>query len=165
MNYEKLYRTYYMDVYSYVTTLVKNSHVAEEITQDVFVRAMKSKKPFEGRSQELTWLFAIAKNACTDEFKRQAKCITSDDENLLSSKDQTTNSLENLLENDETLFHIHTVLHDLEEPYKEVFQLRVFGELSFLMIGKLFDKTESWARVTYHRARLKLQERMVSYGE
>ena len=57
-------------------------------------------------------------------------------------------------------FRIHMVLHDLEEPYKEVFQLRVFGELSFAQIASIFRKTESWARVTYHRARLKIKERM-----
>ena len=50
--------------------------------------------------------------------------------------------------------------HHMEEPYKEVFELRVFGELSFAQIGAIFRKTESWARVTYHRARLKLKERM-----
>ena len=48
----------------------------------------------------------------------------------------------------------------MKEPYKEVFQLRVFGELSFREIGKVFSRTENWARVTYHRARLKLQEQM-----
>ena len=52
------------------------------------------------------------------------------------------------------------VLHELQEPYKEVFQLRVFGELSFSQIGIIFGKTENWARVTYHRARLKIKERM-----
>jgi RNA polymerase sigma-70 factor (ECF subfamily) len=41
-----------------------------------------------------------------------------------------------------------------------VFQLRVFGELSFRQIGSIFGKTETWARVTYHRARLKIIERM-----
>lgn len=46
----------------------------------------------------------------------------------------------------------------MEEPYREVFSLRVFGELSFRQIAQLFGKTESWARVTYHRARLKLKE-------
>jgi RNA polymerase sigma-70 factor (ECF subfamily) len=51
-------------------------------------------------------------------------------------------------------------LHALEEPYREVFELRIFGELSFREIGLIFSKTENWARVTYHRARLKLQERM-----
>ncbi len=42
----------------------------------------------------------------------------------------------------------------------QVFQLRVFGELPFSQIGFIFGKTENWARVTYHRARLKIQERM-----
>ena len=57
-------------------------------------------------------------------------------------------------------FRIHLALHDLEEPYREIFELRVFGELSFREIGAIFARTENWARVTYHRARLKLQERM-----
>jgi RNA polymerase sigma-70 factor (ECF subfamily) len=57
-------------------------------------------------------------------------------------------------------FRIHMALHALEEPYREVFELRIFGELSFKEIGLIFSKTENWARVTYHRARLKLQERM-----
>ena len=48
----------------------------------------------------------------------------------------------------------------VQEPYKEVFSLRVFGQLSFRQIGDLFGKTESWARVTYHRARLKIKEEM-----
>ena len=53
---------------------------------------------------------------------------------------------------------LHRLLHDLPEPYKEVFSLRTFGELPFGQIGELFGKTESWARVTYFRARQKLKE-------
>ena len=59
---------------------------------------------------------------------------------------------------------VHIALHALEEPYREVFELRVFGELSFRDIGMIFSKTENWARVTYHRARLKLQERMLPFS-
>ena len=59
-----------------------------------------------------------------------------------------------------TTMNIHRMLHNMEEPYKEVFELRVFGELSFSEIATIFQKTESWARVTYHRARLKLKERL-----
>ena len=51
-------------------------------------------------------------------------------------------------------------LLDMEDPYKEVFQLRVFGELSFAEIGSIFGKTETWARVTFHRARIMIKERM-----
>ena len=55
---------------------------------------------------------------------------------------------------------VHMVLHRLSEPYKEVFSLRVFGELSFGTISSLFGKSESWARVTYHRACKKIREEL-----
>ena len=51
----------------------------------------------------------------------------------------------------------HQCLHTLEEPYKEVFSLRVFGELSFEDIGAIFGHNAAWARVTYYRAKTKLQ--------
>lgn len=157
MDYEKLYRTYYMDVFSYAVTLLKDRQMAEEITQDVFFRAMNSKKQFEGRSKELTWLCAIAKNACMDELRRQNRLSP------LEEDIESDDSFADRLEDKDTLLQIHRSLHVMEEPYKEVFQLRVFGELSFADIARIFGKTESWARVTYHRARLKLQERMKEY--
>ena len=68
--------------------------------------------------------------------------------------------MEESLADADTSLRIHRVLHNLDEPYKEVFQLRVFGELSFKEIGSIFGKTETWARVTFHRARMMVKERM-----
>ena len=45
----------------------------------------------------------------------------------------------------------------LEEPYKEVFSLRVFGELPFDRIGAIFGHNAAWARVTYYRAKTRIQ--------
>ena len=59
---------------------------------------------------------------------------------------------------------IHKLLHKLEEPYKEVFHLRTFGELSFKEIGEVFGKTESWSRVTYYRAKMKIIENLNKEG-
>lgn len=47
MDFDKLYNTYYMSVYSYVMTIVKNAHLAEEITQQTFFKALNGK--FDGR--------------------------------------------------------------------------------------------------------------------
>ncbi len=58
----------------------------------------------------------------------------------------------------EDVLAIHKVLHTLNQPYQEVFWMRTFGELSFKEIGDIFEKTESWARVTYHRAKMKIKE-------
>lgn len=55
---------------------------------------------------------------------------------------------------------VHALLHELNEPYREVFWQRVFGELSFAEISKLHGKTESWARVTFHRAKNMIKERI-----
>ncbi|MCM1386156.1 MAG: sigma-70 family RNA polymerase sigma factor [Bacillus sp. (in: Bacteria)] len=158
MDFDKLYQTYYMQVYSYVMTLVKNAHLAEEITQEVFFKALKSHKTYAHKASELTWLCAIAKNSCIDELRKQPRFQELDDE--LPSDD----NIQQAVEDENTTLQIHQILHHMEEPYKEVFQLRIFGELSFKNIGQIFGKTESWARVTYHRARIKIQERMNKYG-
>ena len=57
------------------------------------------------------------------------------------------------IEDKEQLLAVHRVLHALEEPYKEVFSLRIFGELSYKEIGELFGKKDSWARVIFFRAK------------
>ena len=60
------------------------------------------------------------------------------------------------LEDREEVLALHRILHTLPEPYKEVFGLRVFGELPFRAIGQVFGKTEGWARVTYYRAKSRI---------
>ena len=51
-------------------------------------------------------------------------------------------------------------LHELKEPYKEVFMLSVFGGFSLKDISEIFGKSESWARVTFYRGKQKLLEKM-----
>ncbi len=136
-------------------TIIKNQSSAEEITQNTFFKAMTAKKQFKGNSSELTWLCGIAKHLAIDECRKNTK-LSELDEGVSAS----TADIEKAAEDKDTALQIHLILHELQEPYKEVFQLRVFGELSFSQIGMIFRKTENWARVTYHRARLKIQERM-----
>ena len=69
-------------------------------------------------------------------------------------------SLEQRFADKETAYAIHEVLHTLNEPYKEVFWLRTFGELSYGQIAALFGKSESWARVTYYRAKIMIKEEL-----
>lgn len=154
MDFEKLYNAYYMKVYSYVLTMIKNSHLAEEITQKTFFKAMNAANKFRKQSEEFTYLCAIAKNLVYDEMRHY--------KHFGDSEGETPDNMdiERMVETEDSMLRIHQILHMLEEPYKEVFQLRIFGELSFKNIGIIFEKTENWARVTYHRARLKILERM-----
>ena len=153
---EKLYEAFYMKVFSYVMTLARDRNDAEEITQETFFRAISTDKSFRGDSDSYTWLCAIAKNIFIDEQRR----VSRQDDELSEELPDTNKGIEEKLTDRDQSLKIHLILHKLEEPYKEVFQLRIFGELSFAEIGSIFGKTETWARVTYHRARLKIKERM-----
>ena len=55
---------------------------------------------------------------------------------------------------------LRMVLHNVPEPYKEVFMWRVFAELSFKQIGQIFGKSQNWACVTYHRAKAMVKSRL-----
>ena len=152
---EKLYEAYYMRVFSYAMTIAGDRHLAEEITQETFFRAFSKLNGFRGESDEVTWLCAIARNLFNDEKRRQGRLGTMPEDAVSREKGVEQASVER-----EDSFRVHLALHALEEPYREVFELRVFGELSFRQVGQIFGKTENWARVTFHRARAKLKERM-----
>ena len=153
--YEKLYDACYMRVFSYAMTLARDRHLAEEITQETFFRAFSRLNDFRGESDEVTWLCAIAKNLFNDEKRRQGRFGA-----LPEDAAAPQPAVEQAVAEREDSFRVHLALHAMEEPYREVFELRVFGELSFQQIGTIFARTENWARVTFHRARVKLKERM-----
>ena len=151
--FQEVYELYFKDVYKYVLSLCRDEHMAEEVTQETFFKALKSIDSFRGQCKLYVWLCQIAKNTY---FTMAAKQRKKQYEEF--SFEHEDDALEKSLLIQESAFEIHRLLHDMEEPYKEVFSLRVFGELPFKQIGQLFGKTESWARVTYHRARLKIRE-------
>ena len=152
--FEEVYRLYFRDVYKYALSLTGDEHIAEELTQETFFKALRTIDQFDGRCKIYVWLCQIAKNTYFTQYQRAVKA------QQLWPELQESGSMEETLENRETAFQIHKVLHRLPEPYKEVFSLRAFGELSFKQIGELFGKTESWARVTYHRAKIKIKEEL-----
>ncbi len=153
--FDKIYSEYYDVVFRYTVSLCGDEKFAEEITQESFFKALKSVDKFRGDCKLGVWLCQIAKNTFLTLVKRQKQNIDYPIETIPAA-----GSLEEKLIDKEDARQIHKLLHELDEPYKEVFGMRVFGELSFAEIAVLFGKTESWARVTYHRAKLKIKEGM-----
>lgn len=148
-DYEQIYTLYFQDVYRYVCALSRDANLAEEITQETFFKALKSLDSFRGQCRLYVWLCQIAKHTYLSHLKKRKEP---------ENEEPLSNSVEEMMLEKESAFQIHQALHNLSEPYKEVFSLRVLGELSFRQIGLLFGKSENWARVTYHRARLKIKE-------
>ncbi len=151
MDFQEVYNLYFKDVYKFVLSLCKNPELAEEITQETFFKVLKDIDSFRGQCKLYVWLCQIAKNTYYTHLARSKR-------EKLSHEVTGQDCIEERFLDRETAFEIHKVLHMLPEPYKEVFSLRTFGELSFKQIGFLFEKTESWARVTYYRAKMKIRE-------
>lgn len=151
--FEMIYRTYYKTVYYYVYDLCKNPTIAEDVTQETFYKVLSKINTFKGESSLSTWIIQIAKNTYLS-YLRKKKLEEKYEENNLPNEE----SIEERILNKETASEIHKYLHKLKEPYREVFWMRTFGELSFRDIGEIHGKTESWARVTYYRAKEMIKE-------
>lgn len=159
ISFEEIYNSYFSDVYRFILKLSNDQYVAEEITQETFYKALKNIDNFKGNSHIKVWLCQIAKNTYFTKYNQKNK------ENQYNyNEENLSNSIEKLLIDKESVISVHKALHSLEEPYKEVFTLRVFGELTFKQIGDIFNKTESWSRVVYHRSRIKLQNIIKEVG-
>lgn len=152
-DFEKIYSEYYDTVFQYVLSLCRDAQWAEEITQEAFFKALKGIDGFRGDCKLSVWLCQIAKNTLYTAAKRQKRQVDFPIASVPSDVE-----IEQKIFDSETAFQLHKQLHMLDEPYKEVFWMRTFGELSFKEIGALFGKTDSWARVTYYRAKIKIKE-------
>ena len=154
--FEAIYRAYFTEVELYLRALCRDEVLAEELTEQVFFQALKALPKFRGDCDIRTWLCAMGKN-CYLSHLRKARPTENVDE--LQIPDPAL-SIQERLEDQDQAMAIHRVLHTLPEPYKEVFSLRVFGQLSFEKIGLIFGRTANWACVTYHRARQKIRDKM-----
>ncbi len=150
----EIYTEYFSDVYKYVLTLCRNETIAEEVTQETFFKAMQNIERFNGSCKLYVWLCQIAKNTYFS-YVQKRKHLASD--TAIECQDITLDLEKNYLDKAMTK-QLHLLLHNMREPYKEVFTLRIFGELPFSQIGELFGKTDSWARLIFYRAKKQLQE-------
>lgn len=155
-SFDRVYEEYFEQVYRYILSISQNQSLAEEITQETFYKALRSLDKFRGESSLKSWLCAIAKNIwISGQRKKKAEPI----EEVDTIADTSISPEESIMLQDQSM-HIHRLLHEIDEPYREVFTLRTLGQLSFGDIGDIFGKSANWACVVYHRARAKIKEKM-----
>ena len=153
MSFEEIYRLYFRDVYLFLLAMSENPDIAEEITQETFYKALKNIHKFKGECSLKTWLCQIAKNTYLTHCKKQKRLTHEDISEVYADA-----TMEDLVLQKEEELSVYRIMTCLNEPSKEVFMLRKFGDLSYKEIGEIFGRKEGWARVTYHRAKIKIQE-------
>lgn len=150
IDFEEVYQDYLEDVYRFSLALCREPGTGGGADPGDLFPGAGAYRPVPGGVHLRVWLCQIAKHAWLTHCRRQRRPGP--------EPELREEGPEERLAEKETAMEVHQVLHSLPEPYREVFALRVLGELSFREIGALFHKTESWARVTFHRARLKIKE-------
>ena len=155
-DFDRVYRENAEIVYRYVFSLTRNADLAEEVTQQTFYEALRHPENYRGGAALSTYLCGIAGNLMKKELARRAKenhVPIEDMADLPGNGSAEDTAVGNL--NRQDLFRR---IHALPERTREVVYLRLSGELPFSEIGAILGESETWARVTFYRAKQKLME-------
>ena len=145
---ETFYNTYYAQVFAFCLTLTRNRADAEDLTSETFYRAVLHADKFRGTCKMSVWLCAIAKHLFYDECRRRRRRQPPVRQAGLSAEER------------ESAGEILALAEALGEPYRTVFLMRTVGDAEYADIAQLLGKSESWARVTFRRARMKIAEQI-----
>jgi RNA polymerase sigma-70 factor (ECF subfamily) len=154
--FHQLYDQYFKDVFNFVAYSVGRSQDAEDLTQEVFVKAYRGLAHFRWESEVRTWLFAIARNTVRNWMVRKKPLPITEDE-LLWQLPGTGRTPADLLEEKEAMARLQLALGMLKDSYKTVIILRGFYGFSVKETAEIMDCTEANVKVTHFRALRKLR--------
>ncbi|WP_241654856.1 RNA polymerase sigma factor [Sporolactobacillus shoreae] len=162
---DELYRNFAKPLYFYLLKLSGSPHLAEDLTQETFVRATISLSSVQHHENIRAWLLKTARNAYLDEWrKREKRKWIPFAESLLNQREML--SPYGLPEDEaikaENQKDVERLLSCLPEIYRSAIYLREIEGLSYTEIQKALDLTEGQVKVTLHRAKKKLAHLMES---
>lgn len=145
---EEIYQKHGKMIYGFLLTRTQNPDLAEELTQETFYQAVRHLDKYQGKSSVSTWLCGIAKNLWYAHLRKQKNHVP-----LEEAKDVPVDSAETQAFCSWDSLELLKLVHNLENPMREVMYLRLVGNLTFGQIGEIMEKSENWARVTYYRGK------------
>ena len=167
---EKLFRTYYKDIYRYLYSLTHDASLSEDLASYVFLEVVKSIATFRGAADMKTWMFSIARHKWIDYLRKKNRRVEIEVLSELAGEEQDAgNGQKNSGEPEEQylekelLERIHTLLDEEPERTRNIVNLRLEG-YSFYEIAQKENISESSARVIYFRAKEKLRQILVKEG-
>ncbi len=159
---EENYKKYSKLVFNYLYSLTNNKELAEELTQETFYRAIKGINSFRNECSIGVWFCQIAKNQWKNYLKKEKRKKIVSIEDSIDEIDIEKDIIDHIYSKDQ-IIDVYKQIHQLDSDTKEVFYLRLKGELTFKDIGRILGKTEEWARVTFFRGKIKIKEEFKNY--
>lgn len=157
----KHYNDCFEKVYNYIYFRVGNSReLAEEFTQDIFIKALEHFDTFDHNSSFSSWIFRIAHNYLVDHYRKK-KIIQHDLEDVSNSISASKDAKETFVKDIDTNIDLHRVklgLKELSKVQQELIILRYINEYDIEEIAEITGKEANYVRVNIHRALQKLQD-------
>ena len=153
--FDEVYRLYFDRVYRFLLGLSGNHHIADELTQETFFRAMQRLNIYTEQGHLHTWLCTIAKNLWLNECRKR-KFEAALDTDL----PDTSPAPEESLAEKERRRALRRAILELPEDYRDVVLLHIYAELPLKEIAFQKGKSESWGKVTFYRAKQLLNRRL-----
>lgn len=154
---EEVYKRYANTVYKYVFCLTGKEDIAEEITQETFEVAVRDINKFKGTCKISVWLCQIAKFIWYRELRKKNKRKIISMEEIGDTLIQEDNMEDSLCLKEEKM-ELFKKMQNLNGLTKEVMYLKIAGDLSFIEIAEILNKSPNWVRVTFCRGKQKLRE-------
>ena len=167
--FEELVRQFSRYVYTTAFFILRDTHEAEDASQEVFVKVYLSIKGFRGLSSFKTWIRKLTVNTCIDKLRLHSKTkdkkvslekITEEYEVVFTKFSQ---SLEKSFFNKETVKEVLKIMVSLDESYRIPLILRDLQDYSYREISELTNKPIGTVKTNIHRARKIIKDKLKSY--
>lgn len=149
---DAIYRQHAQTVYHFLLAQSHDPALSEDLTQETFYQAVRSIDRFNGKCKISVWLCQIAKHLLYQHLRKSGMEMSDDPPEI-----PVPSAEDGLLEQESQLDLLRQI-HGLSQDAREVTYLRAFGGLSFREIGDVCGRTETWARVTFYRAKEHLRK-------
>ncbi len=160
-----IFERYSRPVISFIYDQVGDRELADELTQETFVRAYRGLKSLRKETKLSTWLFGIAKNVARESLRariRQSRHIDLDDKQVLDLSDQNPAPSSQLLDKEFNEV-VQRSLDLLDEDKRLVFTLKIFHQCSYEEIAEITGFSIPKLKTDLHRARAEMRQRVGQY--
>lgn len=154
--------TYRDGLMLYLNGIVGDIHLAEELTEDVFVKLVVKRPRFSGKSTFKTWLYTVGRNAARDYFRRNCKPTVPLEDCPEISDDEK--NLEQSYIGQEDRIIVHRAMRSLKSEYCQILWLVYFEDFSLSQAARIMGKTTRNAQTLVSRARKALKEKLLQEG-
>lgn len=151
---DEVIRYYSSMVYRIALTKTKSSHDADDIFQDVFLKLVMNKKPFESEEHRKAWLIRVTINCCNSHFVAPwKKNVNSLDDAMLATIPDESSEVHSI----ENQSDVYAQILKLPQPMREVILLFYYEDLSIREISNILHTSEANVKKRLSRARQKLK--------